>query len=98
MDHGRGALRPRQRTQRTPGAPGQQARTTSCPVSGEAVKPRLAERTLHFSPSVFPKSTRSPTSVQKHLLLVLYLFVLAPIFLNNSTRHPEHIKIQILLV
>ena len=96
--HGHGAQRPRHRFTAHGGAPHQPVHAMSCLVSGDTVKPRSAERTLRFSPSVFSKSTRSPTSVQKHLLLVLYLSVLAPVFLNNSTRRPEHDRIQILLV
>ena len=96
--HGHGAQRPRHRFTAHGGAPHQPARATSCPVSGDAVKPWSAEHTLRFSPSIFPKSTCSPTYVQKHLLLVLYLSILAPVFFNNSTRRPKHDRIQILLV
>ena len=93
VHRGHGAQHPRHWFTTHGGAPHQPACATLCPVSGDVVKPRSAESTLRFSPSVFLKSTRSPTSVQKHLLLVLYLSILAPVFFNNSTCHLEHDRI-----
>jgi len=93
VHRGHGAQHPRHWFTTHGGAPHQPACTTSCPVSGDAVKPRSAERTLRFSPSVFPKSTRSPTSVQKYFFSVLFSSVLAPVLLKNSARRPDHVRV-----